>query len=114
MKYIIKESQYNLLLEYEASMWVKRRATEESLKPFIAMAEIEFPTLCDDFGDEFEYANNIIRYAAENFMDSVSGDDFVSKNYDEVYDEITNSCQELFGEYLFDIYISTCGSEDYE
>jgi len=65
MKYIITESQYNLLVENYLS-WLKRRVNPESMKKYITTAEINFPTLCDDFGDEFEYADNVIRWAVDN------------------------------------------------
>ncbi len=111
MKYIITESQYNLLVENYLS-WLKRRVNPESMKNYITTAEINFPTLCDDFGDEFEYADNVIRWAVDDFLTS-NEDSYLDEMYDEIHDLIVDWCKGWFGEYLFEIYRNTCPEEDY-
>lgn len=111
MKYIITESQYNLLVENYLS-WLKRRVNPESMKKYITTAEINFPTLCDDFGDEFEYADNVIRWAVDDFLTS-NEDSYLDEMYDEIHDLIVDWCKGWFGEYLFEIYRNTCPEEDY-
>ena len=65
MKYIITESQYLILEESIIPLSIKRRANEEYLKEYISMGEINYPTLCDDFVDEYEYADAVIDYAID-------------------------------------------------
>lgn len=91
--------------------WVKRRANKESMRNYITDAEIEFPTLCDDFGDEFQYADNVIMYGVNYFL-TTHDEMFEDENYDEYYDILFNLCKDWFGEYLLEIYRNTCPEED--
>ena len=111
MKYIITESQFKLLNE-QTPLGLRRRLSYTNLEKFIFNAELDFPTLCDDFGDEFEYADNVISRAVddflsedENFMNSLGN------TYDEVFDYVHEIVKDWFGDYLIEIYQSTC--EDY-
>ncbi|MFN9901751.1 MAG: hypothetical protein ACK55Z_23800, partial [bacterium] len=63
-----------------------RRLSKDNIEPFIRNAELDFPTLCDDFGDEFDYADNVIRIAIDDFL--TEDEDFVDSlgdDYDDVY-----------------------------
>jgi hypothetical protein len=90
---------------------IKRRANEETLKKYITMGEIEYPTLCQDFYDEFEYADRVIDYALDQFLyeinDNIDNEDY----YSDVMDYLRNLCQSIFGQYLIDIYKTTCSEE---
>lgn len=110
MKYIISESQYNLLTESSTLLWVKRRVTYESMKKYISDGEINYPTLCDEFGDEFEYADSVIKWAVDDFLSS-NEDVILDDMYDEVYEIVVDKCKDWFGEYLFEIYRETCSEE---
>ena len=85
MKYILTESQFALLSEDIDMQRLKRRMTYDSMVKFINKAEIDFPTLCDDFSDEFEYADNVIGRAVDDFL-TVDEDVFMAERYDELYD----------------------------
>jgi hypothetical protein len=111
MKYTITESQYNLLIENSALLWVKRRLTYETMKEYIMNGELNFPQLCDVFGDEFEYADIVIGWAVDDFLTS-NEDAFLDEMYDEVYDVVVDKCKWWFGEYLMEIYKSTCPEEN--
>ena len=111
MRYIITESQLNLLIESDPMVRLKRRANKENLTPFIQKAEVEFPTLCDDFADEFEYASNVIRWAIDDFM-TIDEDIFLDEKYDDIHNILTDLCKDWFGEYLFEIYKETCSEEN--
>jgi hypothetical protein len=113
MKYILTESQFALLFEDITMQRLKRRMTYENMEKFITNAEIDFPTLCDDFGDEFEYADNVISQAVYNFL-TADEDVFMSERYDELHDIVSNTCKDWFGDYLIEIYVSTCQEEDDE
>ena len=110
-KDIQKKSQLDFLTESDSMNWVKRRANKESMKKYITDAEINYPTLCDDFGDEFEYADKVINYAVDEFM-TIDEDMFLDDKFDEVNEIIVDMCKQWFGEYLFDIYRTTCSEEN--
>ena len=112
MKYIITESQFALLSEDIHTQMLKRRVTYENMEKYIQNAEMEFPMLCDDFNDEFEFADNVISSAVNSFF-TVDEDDFFSNKYDEYHDVIFNICKDWFGDYLLEIYTSTCTEEEY-
>jgi len=105
MKYLITESQYFFLKKSFVPISIIRRATEENLKKYISMGEINFPTLCDDFDDEYEFADNVIDYAIDEFLgDTLEDADY----YSDVMDYLRTLCRDLFGQYLLDIYVQTC------
>lgn len=108
--YIISESQYALILE-QFDIRLRRRLNYETLEKFIHDGEINFPTLCDDFGDEFEYADNVISWAADDFLTS-NEDVFLDEMYDDVHDIVVDMCKDWFGEYLLDVYRNTCSEEE--
>jgi hypothetical protein len=110
-RYIITESQYKLLTESREMNWFKRRANKESMKQYITNAEINFPTLCDDFGNEFDYADNVIKWAIDEFM-TINEDMFLDDKFDEFNEILVDMCKEWFGEYLFEIYRNTCTEEN--
>jgi hypothetical protein len=111
MKYIVTESQYKLLIESREMNWFKRRANKESMEKYITDGEINYPTLCDDFGDEFDYADNVINWAVDEFM-TINEDMFLDDKFDEVNETLVDMCKEWFGEYLFEIYRNTCTEEN--
>jgi hypothetical protein len=115
MKYIITESQYNFLNESLIPISIRRRANEETLKKYISMGEINYPTLCDDFEDEYEYADAVIEYAVDEFIEKTNDEIFGEDCYDyysDVMDYLRNLCRNIFGQYLIDVYNTTC--EDYD
>jgi hypothetical protein len=111
MKYIISESQYKFLAESDTPLWFRRRANKETMRKFITDGEIHYPTLCYDFGDEFDYADNVIEYAVSNFL-TIDEDLFESEDYDDIHDSLIEMCKDWFGEYLFNIYRTTCSEEN--
>jgi hypothetical protein len=111
MKYIITESQHKFLIEQEIPIWFKRRFNAENMEKYITNGEINYPTLCDDFGDEFEYADNVISYAVNQFM-TIDEDIFEDERYDEWEEMLIEMCKEKFGERLFEAYRTTCQDED--
>lgn len=111
MKYIITESQHKFLIEQETPNWFKRRYNAESMGGYIDKAEEFYPTLCDDFGDEFDYADNVIMHAVREFM-TTDDDIFEDERYDEWEERLVEMCKEKFGERLFEIYRTTCQEDD--
>jgi len=110
-KYIITESQLNLLIENQ-NLWLRRRLNKENLQNFITNAEIDYPMLCDDFGDEFEFADKIISRAVDDFLlEDMEKLDFLNDQYDYLHDMVTDMAKEWFGENLLEIYRNTCNEE---
>ena len=111
MKYIITESQHKFLIEQEIPNWFKRRFNAANMEKHITNGEINYPTLCDDFGDEFEYADNVISYAVNEFM-TIDEDIFEDERYDEWEEMLIEMCKEKFAERLFEAYRTTCQEDD--
>ena len=111
MKYIITERQHRFLIEQEIPNWFKRRFNAASMEEYITNAEINHPMLCDDFNDEFEYADNIISDAVRDFM-TTDEDIFEDERYEEWEERLVDMCKEKFGERLFEVYRTTCQEDD--
>jgi len=109
MKYIITESQYKLLKGSTIPLHIRRRANEETLKHFISLGEMNFPTLCDDFKNAFEYAEGVIDYAVYKFLSDL--DDEEAYYIKDVIEYLYSLCRHLFGDYLVGIYNDTCTEE---
>ena len=92
MKYIITETQHRFLIEQEIPNWFKRRFNVENMEKYIDEGEVNYPTLCDDFGDEFEYADNVISYAVGKFM-TMDDDIFEHERYDEWEEMLIEMCK---------------------
>ena len=103
MKYIVSESQYNRLLsedENEMTKYLRRRLPE--IKEIInSQMEENDP---NDFGDEFEYASNIISWTIQDL------EDFDFDNMDE--DELNDIIKEYFGEMILDHYYDNVNPDD--
>jgi len=87
---------------------VKRRTNPETLKDYIMRAELEYPTLCDDFEDGYEYADAVIDYAVDKLLDDVDDEIFEQDYISDVLDYLRSKSKILFGQYLIDIYKTTC------
>jgi hypothetical protein len=95
----------------EDKMRYKRRGiTYKNLLSFIDYEKTQWD-MCHDFSDEFEYADNIISSAIENFFAETGQD----PETDEFFDELHDICKEWFGDDLIITYYSECeGQEEKE
>jgi hypothetical protein len=66
--------------------------------------------MCHDFSDEFEYADNIISSAIENFFAETGQD----PETDEFFDELHDICKDWFGEDLISGYHEECEGHEEE
>ena len=105
--YSVTESQIKFLMENDSMFWVKRRVNQEFMEHYIWKAEQNYPMLCDDFGDEFDYADSVIEDAVNDFL-TIQEETFLDDRYDEIHDILIEKCKDWFGEYLFEIYRMTC------
>jgi hypothetical protein len=92
-------------------LWLKRRIGEDNLKTFVDQSIQQQPTPCSDFSDEFEYADNIISWACDDFL-TVDESLPLGEDYDEIYSLVYDYIKELFGFELLELYRDTCGEED--
>ncbi len=112
MKYIITESQYIFLKESVIPISIRRRTNKEILKKYITDGEINYPTLCDDFEDAYDYADAVIDYAIDELVGEVEENIYDEDYYSDVMDYLRKICRAEFGEYLIDIYERTCTDEE--
>lgn len=113
MKYILSQKQFDLISE-QVEPWIRRRLNKEILAKYIAQAiESETQSECDDFGDEFEFADAVIDSASDEFFgDYPSEDIYDDDNYSNFRDEFLRICRDEFGETLMSIYLQQCGETE--
>jgi hypothetical protein len=93
----------------EDMMRYKRRGvTYGNLLTFIEYEKDQFDT-CQDFGDEFEYADNVITTALDTFFIETE-----QELHSDFYYEIHDLCKDWFGEDLITEYLEECGSQEEE
>jgi hypothetical protein len=98
--------------ESRVSSTIKRRANQQTLEKYITKGEINYPTLCDDFEDGYEYADAVIDYAIYKLIDEFDEDIYDEDYYDDVMNYLRKLCRDEFGKYLIDIYENTCREEE--
>jgi hypothetical protein len=98
--------------ESRVSNTIKRRANQQTLEKYITKGEINYPTLCDDFKDGYEYADAVINYAIYKLLDEFDEDIYDEDYYDDVMDYLRKLCRDEFGQYLIDIYENTCSGDE--
>jgi hypothetical protein len=112
MNYLITESQFNLLVE-SIPLSIKRRFKPDVMESYIFNAQVDINPC--DFSDEFEYANNIITWALDNFLtvdESILND--MGEDYDDIAEMLSDKMKDWFSDYLFEEYLSSCGENDLE
>jgi hypothetical protein len=94
----------------EDNMRYRRRGiVYDNLLSFIDYEKTQWD-MCHDFSDEFEYADNIISSAIENFFAETGQD----PETDEFFDELHDICKDWFGEDLISGYYQECGGQEEE
>ena len=88
----------------------KRRANIKILQDYITDGEINYPELCDDFEDGYEYADSVIDYAIDKFVNDFdeTSFDYNEDYYSEVMDYLRTLCRNEFGQELISVYNTTC------
>lgn len=87
----------------------RRGITYNNMLSFIDYEKTQWD-MCNDFSDEFEYADNIISSAIENFFAETGQD---SEN-DDFFDELHDICKDWFGPDLLSDYYDECGGREEE
>lgn len=102
MKYVITEQQYTTLIENYPN-WIKRRLNRENFKSHITSAIKSLPDDYSSFGDEFEFADNILSWATDDFM-TIDENMVNDENYSDYYDLVFEWAKDEFGEGLLSFY----------
>ena len=87
----------------------RRGITYNNMLSFIDYEKTQWD-MCNDFSDEFEYADNIISSAIDNFFAETGQD---SEN-DDIFDELHDICKDWFGADLLSDYYDECGGQQEE
>ena len=87
----------------------RRGITYDNLLTFIEFEKTQWD-MCNDFSDEFEYADNIISSAIDNFFAETGQE----SQGDELFDELHDICKDWFGEDLISDYYEECGGQEHE
>jgi hypothetical protein len=94
----------------EDKMRYRRRGiTYDNLLTFIDYEKTQWDA-CHDFSDEFEYADNIISSAIDNFFAETGQD----PETDDFFDELHDICKDWFGEDLISGYHEECEGHEEE
>jgi hypothetical protein len=93
----------------EQIMYYKRRGIVYSnILSFIEAAKGDFD-MCQDFGDEFEYADNVITSALDSFFIETE-----QELHSDFYFEVHDLCKDWFGDDLITEYMEECGGQEEE
>jgi hypothetical protein len=87
----------------------RRGITLDNMATFIDYEKTQWDA-CHDFSDEFEYADNIISSAIDNFFAETGQD----PEKDDLFDELHDICKDWFGEELISDYYQECGGQEEE
>ena len=118
MKYIITESQYQLIKENTIFDKIKRRFNQEYLTEFIeeAIEDEDGYEPCSEFGDGYEYADEVIRKAINNFLYSLSSEiELTQESFEETEEILVDLSKDWFNDSLMESFEQNCSDEeDYE
>ena len=118
MKYTITESQYQLITENTVFDKIKRRFNQEYLTEFIeeAIEDEDAYEPCSEFGDGYEYADEVIRKAINNFLYSLSIEiELTQESFEETEEILVDLSKDWFNDSLMESFEQNCSDEeDYE
>jgi hypothetical protein len=106
MKFLITESQHNLLVESNEKIKVLRRLSFSVMESIISDTIDYFSNLCE-FDNEFEYAITVISKAVSEFL-SLYINFELSDEYQNIKSSLKDIFTENFEEYLLKVYRDTC------
>ena len=114
--YILTESQLKRIVEQTSDFMIKlrRRFNKKAMQDFIYHAETEFPKLCDQFDNEFEYADAVINKAIDDFIFQEELEPYVYSgdwNFHEQIGLMTMVCKDWFEDGLLGHHQTTCQDE---
>ena len=112
----LNESNMEEQSVFTLSRFLSKRSNEIDLEKYITAGEIEYPIICENYGDEYDYADVIIKYTLDRLISEFisSGGSIEYDNQEDInaIDNFIDLCKDIFGDYLLDVYRSTCSDED--
>ena len=118
MKYIMTESQYQLLMESTIFDRIKRRFNREHLTEFIegAIEDEDAYEPCSEFNDGYEYADEVIRKAINNFLYYLAGEiELTPESFEETEEILVDLSKDWFEDSLMESFEENCSDdEEYE
>lgn len=115
MKYIMTESQYQLLMESTIFDRIKRRFNREYLTEFIeeAIEDEDAYEPCSEFNDGYEYADEVIRKAINNFLYSLSGEiELTPESFEETEEILVDLSKDWFEDSLMEGFEENCSDDE--
>ena len=97
-----------VLNEGDLKTWVKRRISDDNLEKLLRDKELDFPTLCDDFDHDYEYAGAVVVGMIDNLLDEYHSNPWDEEGSSDVKDYLLKVIRELYWEYLLSTYKITC------
>ena len=110
MKYIIKESQLNLLMESKFHLYVRRRAIPEVMRKYVLEVVAENSIDCEEHSyDEYNFADSIIEDAVENFFADLNDDEYIDHHdFDTIVEDVRTKFRDEFGDGLMNLFKDNC------
>lgn len=88
---------------------IKRRFSEDQMRKFLDQ-QLETETdICDEYGDQFEFADNVIARSLDDFL-TVDEDIMylIGDDFDHVHSVLTDYMKQWFGMELMEQYMESC------
>ena len=118
MKYIITESQYHLIIDGTVFARIKRRFNREYLTEFIegAIEDEDAYEPCSEYDDGYEYADEVIRKAINNFLYYLAGEiELTPESFEETEEILVDLSKDWFEDSLMESFEQNCSDdEEYE
>ena len=118
MKYIITESQYHLIIDGTVFARIKRRFSREYLTEFIegAIEDEDAYEPCSEYDDGYEYADEVIRKAINNFLYSLASEiELTPESFEETEEILVDLSKDWFEDSLMESFEENCtDDEEYE
>ena len=115
MKYIITESQYHLIIDGTVFARIKRRFSREYLTEFIegAIEDEDAYEPCSEYDDGYEYADEVIRKAINNFLYSLASEiELTPESFEETEEILVDLSKDWFEDSLMESFEQNCSDDE--
>ena len=115
MKYIITESQYHLIIDGTVFARIKRRFNREYLTEFIegAIEDEDAYEPCSEYDDGYEYADEVIRKAINNFLYSLASEiELTPESFEETEEILVDLSKDWFEDSLMESFEENCSDDE--
>jgi hypothetical protein len=109
------ESQYQLLMESTIFDRIKRRFNRQHLTEFIeeAIEDEDAYEPCSEFNDGYEYADEVIRKAINNFLYSLAGEiELTPESFEETEEILVDLSKDWFEDSLMEGFEENCSDDE--